>query len=147
MKLSKEVTNGFIIFVGISVYFCAMELLGLSDIHYLRFFNLLIVYMGVNRTLQSNFREKKVGHLENLMSAGITATVGVALSVIALVLYIYARGGEPFLDHLSDGILFAGDPTVTSYVFGLLFEGIVSGLVVCFVSMQFWQNKTKEMAD
>ncbi len=145
MKLSKEFTNGFIIFVGISLYFCLMELLRLSHIHYLRFFNLLIVYYGVNRTLQSNFRENQLGHLENLLSAAKTTTIGVVLSVVALVLYIYARGGQVFLNHLSDGILFTGNPTVSSYIFGMLFEGIVSGLVVCFVSMQFWQNKTREM--
>lgn len=145
MKLPKEFINGFIIFVGISVYFCIMQLLGLSHLHYLRFFNLLIVYYGIHRTLQSNFREEKLGHLDNLISAAITSTAGVIMSVIALVLFIYAKGGEPYLDHLSDGILFTGNPTVTSYIFGLLFEGIVSGLVVCFVSMQFWQNKTREM--
>ena len=60
-----------------------------------------------------------------------------------LVLFIYYRGGQPYLNQLSEGILFAGTPTVTEYVFGLLFEGIVSGLVVVFISMQFWQNKTK----
>lgn len=146
MKLTKEFINGFIIFVGLSVYFGLVELLGFSDIHYLRFFNLVIVYYGVNRTLQSNFREKKLAYLENLMSAAITSTVGVILSVIALVLYIYARGGQPFLERLSDGVLFAGDPTVSSYIFGLLFEGIVSGLVVCFISMQLWQNKTKSVS-
>ena len=146
MKLTKEFINGFIIFVGLSIYFGLVELLGLSDIHYLRFFNLVIVYYGINRTLQSNFREKKLAYLENLMSAAITSTLGVILSVIALVLYIYARGGQPFLEHLSDGVLFAGDPTVSSYIFGLLFEGIVSGLVVCFVSMQLWQNKTKSVS-
>lgn len=147
MKLSKEFKNGFVIFMGISIYFCIMELLGLSDIHYLRFLNLLIVYIGVNRTLQSNFRENKRDYLSNLLSAAITSTVGVVLGVIALTLYIYARGGQPFLEKLSDGVLFAGDPTVSSYIFGLLFEGIVSGLVVCFVSMQFWQNKTRETTD
>lgn len=87
--------------------------------------------------------ERKNWRTLKTMSASITSTVGVILSVIALVLYIYARGGQPFLENLSDGVLFAGDPTVSSYIFGLLFEGIVSGLVVCFISMQLWQNKTK----
>ena len=146
MKLPKEFVNGFIIFIGLSLYFCLMEILGLSNIHYLRFLNLFIVYYGVYRTLQSNFKEKKLDYLENLISSGLTATIGVILSVIALVLYIYYKGGQPFLNQLSEGLLFAGTPTVTEYIFGLLFEGIVSGLVVVFVSMQFWQNKTKSGA-
>lgn len=143
MKFPKELINGIIIFVGLALYFCVMEIIGLSNLHYLRFFNLFIVYYGVYRTLKSNFAEKKLGYLENLLSAAITATIGVVLSVIALHLYIYYRGGQPFLDNLSDGILFAGSPTVPEYIFGLLFEGVISGLVVVFVSMQFWQNKTK----
>lgn len=146
MKLPKELINGVVIFVGLSLYFCLMEIIGLSNLHYLRFFNLFIVYYGVYRTLKTNFAEKKLGYLENLLSAAITATIGVVLSVIGLDLYIYYRGGQAFLNSLSQGILFAGTPTVPEYIFGLLFEGVVSGLVVCFISMQFWQNKTKSGA-
>ncbi len=143
MKLPKEFINGFIIFVGLSAYFFLMQILGLSNVHYLRFFNVFIVYLGIHLTLHSNFKEKELGYLPNLISSAITATIGVLLSVIALVLYVYYKGGQAYLNHLSDGILFAGTPTVTEYVFGLLFEGIASALVVVFVSMQFWQNKTK----
>ncbi len=144
MKLPKEFINGFIIFIGLSAYFFLMEIIGLSKLHYLRFFNVFIVYFGIHRTLQSNFNEKKLGYLPNLISSALTATVGILLSVTAFVLYIYYRGGQSYLNGLSEGILFGGTPTVTEYVFGLLFEGIASALVVVFISMQYWQNKTKE---
>lgn len=142
MKLPKEFINGFIIFVCLAGYFFLMEIFGLSKIHYLRFLNVFIVYFGIHRTLKSNFAEKKLGYLPNLISSALTATIGILLSVIAFVLYVYFRGGQMYLDQLSEGILFGGTPTVTEYVFGLLFEGIASALVVVFISMQYWQNKT-----
>lgn len=144
MKLPKEFINGFIVFIGLAVYFFLMEIFGLTDLHYLRFLNVFIVYFGIHRTLQSNFTEKKLSYLPNLISSALTATIGILLSVIAFVLYVYFRGGQSYLNGLSDGILFGGTPTVTEYVFGLLFEGIASGLVVVFISMQYWQGKTKE---
>jgi hypothetical protein len=146
MKLPKEFINGFIIFIGLSAYFFLMQILGLSNLHYLRFFNVFIVYLGIHRTLHSNFKEKELGYLPNLIAAAITATIGVLLSIIALVLFIYYKGGQLYLNQLSDGILFGGNPTVTEYIFGLLFEGIASSWVVVFLSMQFWQNKTKSGA-
>ena len=61
MKLQKELLNGILIAVGIAVYFLAMEVLGLSDKFYLRFFNIVIVYYGVHTTLKSNIEAGKTG--------------------------------------------------------------------------------------
>lgn len=142
MKLSKEITNGFLIFLGISAYFLVMQALGLSDNHLLRFFNVFIVYYGVYRTIKSNFNENKFGYINNVVSAGFTAINGVIMSFIGLVLYIYANGGQSFLNSLSPGFLFSGNPTVTEYCFGLLFEGLASAIVIVFISMQYWRSKT-----
>lgn len=144
MKLPKEFINGFIIFIGLAVYFFLMEIVGLTNNHYLRVFNVFIVYFGIYRTLKSNFKENEFGYMKNLVSSGLTATIGVLLSVIGLVLYIYYRGGQSYLNSLSEGFLFGGKPSVTEYIFGLLFEGIASGLIIVFLSMQYWQGKTKE---
>lgn len=142
MKLPKEVTNGILIFIGIAVYFLVMEFFGLSKIIYLRAFNAAFVYVGISRTLQSNFKEGKTGYVSNLLSATTTALFGVLLSVIGLVSYIYANGGDAYIQNLSGEFLFGGNPTANEYAFGLLFEGIASAVILVFVAMQFFRNKT-----
>lgn len=143
MKLPKEFLNGILIAVGIAVYFLAMELLGLSDQFYLRFLNILIVYYGVHSTLKSNIAEGKTGYVSNLISAGTTAIVGVGLSIAGLVAFIYFKGGTDYLSTLSEGFLFGGKPSVNEYCIGLFIEAMASAVMVVFIAMQFWNNKTK----
>ena len=51
MKLPKEISNGFIIFLGIGIYFLLMNVLGLADLFYLRTLNVFFIFYGVNRTM------------------------------------------------------------------------------------------------
>lgn len=141
MKLSKEIRNGLLIFFGIAIYFLLMQALGLSDNYLLRFLNIFIVYFGVYKTLKSNFNEGKLGYIDNLISVGFTAINGIVLSFIGLILYIYANGGQSFLNHLSPGFIFSGNPSVSEYCFGLLFEGLASAVIIVFISMQYWRAK------
>lgn len=142
MKLPKEINNGFLIFVGIAGYFFIMELFGLSNIIYLRILNAAFVYYGVSKTLQENFKEGKTGYVANLLSAGTTAIAGVLFSIIGLVIYVYAQGGNSYVRHLSEEFIFGGAPTANEYAIGLLFEGIASSVIVVFVTMQLYRSKT-----
>lgn len=142
MKIPKEFINGIVIFIGIAIYFLLMEFLGLSHVLYLKLFNALIVFYGVNKTLKSNFAEGKSGYVSNLLSAGTTALVGVLLSVGGLLFYIYFRGGNEYISTLSEDFLFGGKPTANEYCIGVLFEGLASALIVVFVTMQYWRQKT-----
>lgn len=142
MKIARELSNGIIIFAGIAIYFLVIEFFGLSHILYLRMFNALIVFYGVNRTLKSNFKEAKSGYVSNLLSASTTAIIGVFLSVIGLLAYIYLRGGDNYINSLSEDFLFGGKPSANQYCIGVLFEGLASAVIVVFVTMQLWRNKT-----
>jgi len=142
MKIARELSNGIIIFAGIAIYFLVIEFFGLSHILYLRMFNALIVFYGVNRTLKANLAEAKSGYVSNLLSAGTTAILGVLLSVIGLFFYIYLRGGVNYIDTLSEDFLFGGKPTANQYCIGVLFEGLASAVIVVFITMQLWRNKT-----
>lgn len=142
MKIARELSNGIVIFAGIAIYFFVIEFFGLSHILYLRMFNALIVFYGVNRTLKANFADGKSGYVSNLLSAGITAVLGVLLSVGGLLFYIYLRGGDHYIDTLSEDFLFGGKPTADEYCIGVLFEGLASAVIVVFVTMQLWRNKT-----
>lgn len=135
MKLPKELINGIIIFIGIGAYFLLMELIGVADVYYLRFLNILFLFYGTKRTLDSNHKEGKIKIFSNGFSALLTSLSGVFFSIIGLILYSYARGGDAYVQTLSRPFLFGGDPTVSTYAISLLFEGIVSAVIVSFILM------------
>lgn len=141
MKLPKELLNAIVIFAGIAIYFLVIDFLNLSDILWLRMFNILFVYYGVTRTLSANIAEGKTGYGANLLSATTTASLGVFLSIIGLITYIYIRGGDAYIDNFSEDLLFGGKPTANQYCIGIFFEGMASALMVVFVSVQFWRRK------
>ncbi|WP_366186095.1 hypothetical protein [Flavobacterium ovatum] len=141
MKISKEFLNGFLIFIGIGLYFLLMEFAGLSNLFYLRFFNILFVFYGADRTLKSNFAEGKLLISENAISALFTALIGVFLSIVGLIAYSYLQGGDEFVQRLSKTLLFGGNPSIMTYSISLLFEGIVSAVIVTFILMLSWDNR------
>ena len=142
MELKRELTNGVLIFLGIGVFFLLMEVLGLSDVYYLRAFNIFIVFFFVNRTLKANIQQGKTNYWQNLISAGLTSMIGVVLSVAALRLYIVMRGGNEYLKNLSEVFIFGSEPSVNEYCIGLLFEGSAISLIATFVLMQYWKVHT-----
>jgi hypothetical protein len=141
MKLQKEFYNGFIIFLGIGLYFLLMELLGAADLFYLRLFNVLFVFYGTNRTLKTNFTEGKTILVSNAVSALITSLTGIFLSIIGLIIYSYSRGGDAYVGSLSKTFLFGGNPSVMTYSISLLFEGIVSAVIVTFMLLLYWESR------
>jgi hypothetical protein len=141
MKVSKEFFNGAIIFVGIGVYFLLINALGLADKLYLRLFNVLFVYYGVNKTIQMNLTEGKTAFVVNAFSAMITSLIGVSLSIIGLIAYSYIKGGDSYVKSLSEAFLFGGNPSVMTYSICLFFEGVASSVVVTLFAMLYWNNK------
>lgn len=142
MKLKRELINGFIIFLGIGIYFLIIEYLGLADEFYLRILNVFIIAFGINLTIKQNNEDGIRGYFTNLVSGIITSMIGAVLSVGSLLFYIQYRGGEEYLQKLSKGFLFGGgDLNVSYYCIGLLFESIASSIIITFVLMQLWKNK------
>ena len=144
MSISKELNNGILIFIGIGVYFLIMELLGLSDVFLLRVLNIFIVVYFLNKTIKSNYTEGKTEYLENLISGTLTSLIGVFLSVAGLLAYISMKGGDAYLEKLSENFLFGGgEPSMYQYCIGLLFEGIASSIIITFTLMQYWKDRGK----
>lgn len=141
MKSTKEITNGCIIFITIGIYFILMEMLKLSDLFYLRILNILFVFYGVNRTIQMNLDEGKKKFVSNAVSALFTAIIGVVLSIIALVIYSNLRGGDTFVQSLSESFLFGGNPSIDAYSISLHFEGLASSVIVTMLLMLYWNNQ------
>ncbi|RUT72209.1 hypothetical protein D0817_00900 [Flavobacterium cupreum] len=143
MKIPKEIRNGFYIFLGIAVFFLLMEVLGLSHLFYLRLLNVLFIFYGVNRTLKMNLAEGKNSFVPNAISATITSFSGVVFSIIALLIYSHAKGGDAYVKSLSEAFMFGGDPSVSTYVLCLFFEGTASCVIVTLMLMLYWNNKYK----
>ena len=141
MKLSKEFYNGALIFAGIGIYFLLMEVLGLSHLFYLRFLNVVFVFYGVNKTAQMNLAEGKKDFISNAVSVLTTSFVGVVLSVLGLVIYSYSKGGDAYVQSLSETFLFGGNPSVMTYSICLLFEGIASSVIVSLLVLLYWNNR------
>lgn len=141
MKISKEFFNGFLIFIGIGLFFLLMEFSGLANLYYLRFFNILFVFFGADRTLKSNFAEGKLVLSENTVSALFTSLIGVFLSIIGLIAYSYMQGGDAYVQTLSKTLLFGGNPSIMTYSISLLFEGFVSAVMVTFILMLRWYSR------
>lgn len=141
MKLPKELWNGCIIFIGIAVFFITMSVLGLANLFYLRVLNVLFVFYGVNRTIKMNFAENKKEFVFNATSAMTTSIIGVVMSVFGLAIYSYLQGGDLYVQSLSKTFLFGGSPSIVSYSFSLLIEGIASSVIVTLLLMLYWNNK------
>jgi hypothetical protein len=144
MKLPKELYNGVIIFIGIGLYFMLMEILGLADLYYLRVFNVLFVFYGTNRSLRMNYKEGKTLFASNAVSALLTSIIGVSLSIAGLIANSYIQGGDAYIQRLSKTFLFGGDPSIMTYCISLLFEGIVSAVIISFMLLLYWENHLKK---
>lgn len=141
MKRSKELTNGVIIFIAIGIYFLAMNLLGLSNVFFLRLFNVVFIFYGVNRTIVTNLIDGNKDFLSNATSAFFTSFVGVFLSVFGLFVYSYVNGGDAFIKNLSRSFLFGGEPSINLYCISLFIEGIASSVIVSLLLMMYYNNK------
>lgn len=143
MKIPKEILNGFFIFLAIAVFFLLMEVLNLSHLFYLRLLNVLFIFYGVNRTLKMNIAQGKNSFVPTAVSAMVTSFTGVMLSVLALLIYSYAKGGDPYVKSLSQAFMFGGEPSVPTYTLCLLFEGSASCIIVTLLLLLYWNNKYK----
>jgi hypothetical protein len=141
MNLSQELKNGFLICIGLGLYFLFMEALDLSNLFVLRFLNVFIIIYGLNKTIRYNLKKNKKGFVDNLISSGLTGIIGVFLGIVGLILYINFKGGTQYLNHLSEAFLFGGNPSIAEYAFALFIEGIASVIVVTFVNIQYWKMK------
>ena len=141
MKVKKEFKNGYFIFISVGIFFLLMEFLGLSNIFYLRLINMFFIIYAVNDTIQSRIKQRKINFVRNAMAAMTTSIVGVTLSIIGLFIYSYIRGGDEFIQQLSETFLFGGHPSINMYCLTLFFEGIASSVIITMLLMLYYNEK------
>jgi hypothetical protein len=141
MKVKREIKNSFFIFITIGSYFLLMEFLKLSDVFYLRLFNVFFIIYAVNNTIQTRIKKGKTNFIRNAKAAMVTSVLGVFLSVLGLLIYSYIRGGDEYIKKLSETFLFGGHPSINMYCFTLFFEGIASSVIVTLMLMLYYNDK------
>jgi uncharacterized membrane protein (DUF485 family) len=141
MKIPKEIHNGFIIFLGIGLYFLVITLIGLQNKPFFRLVNFVFLFYGVDLTVNTNFAEGNKNIFSNAISAFITCFIGTFLSVFALLIYIHLHGGESYIPTLAKTFIFGGNPSVASYCLSLSLEGAASSIIVTLIYMLYTNNK------
>ena len=141
MKNSQIVLgNGIAIFAMIGVFFLILEVFGLSDIAFLRLFNIAFVVFGVNRAIKNRISNGETSYLSNLAAGVLTSFIGIFLSVIALWIYLCVLTGPGHLDDLANSILLGGTSSLPIFCIALLIEGLSSSVIISFTLMQLWKN-------
>ena len=118
-----------------------MEFLGLSNVFYLRLLNVFFVLYAVNDTLKSRVKNGSTNFLSNVKAAMVTSLIGVSSSIAGLLIYSYIRGGDAYINNLSESFLFGGHPSINMYCFSLFFEGIASSVIVTLLLMLYYNDK------
>lgn len=138
MKNGTILKNGFLIFLGIGLFFLLMDFLGLAGKNYLRSLNAFIVLYGMHKTIKYNYTKGEIGYFENLFSGFLTGVLGVFLGIIGLIAFIFMKGGESYLTTLSDTFFFVGKINIIEYCGVLFFEGVASSLIGAYILIQFY---------
>lgn len=141
MLLSRlEIINGILIFVLLGVFFLVLESSGYSDNIYLRFFNVIFVFIGINRTVSQKVKSGERGYFRNFKAALITSLIASILAVIGLAVYMtYFKENAAISDLAPSLIMGDQDADLLKYCSALLVEGLISTLLLSFIFMQYWR--------
>lgn len=134
------VNNGFLIYIGIVLFFFLMKILNLDEAAELRFLNFIFVLWGVNKAIKMNITlNKETSYIDNL-SVGIgTSIFAVGLTILGLIVYINFINPD-FMKVLENSFLWGKQLTLPLMVFALAIEGIASSVICSFILMQYYKN-------
>ncbi|MCE9539062.1 MAG: hypothetical protein K8R85_07580 [Bacteroidetes bacterium] len=134
---------GFVTFLSLVAYFMIMKFLGLSHVLELRFFNIVILAIGISygikkikRTLQeSDF------YLKGWAGGMFVSVVSTVLFALFMSLYL-SYFDESLMQHIREtttlGFTVASGFNV---FFAVFMEGMASAVVITLAAMQYFKTK------
>ena len=153
MRLSSpleriSVNVGLVIAACLAAYFLIMKQVGLSQVLEFRYFN--VVILGVGICIAINRVRNKFGHDELYlqgMGMGIyTSLIAVIAFGLFMSLYVsYVDKG--LLEYIRSTVSlgqYLNGPAVFMIIF---FEGMASGLIITFVAMQYFKSAGRKDAE
>lgn len=142
-NFKTELKVGLLIAGCLGLYFLIIESAGLSNVAFLRLFNIVFVIVGINISIKANLAKGNNGYLENFGSSIVASFSGILVSIIGLWCYVSIFKDDLFLKDLAASVIINGeDIMLTQFCVALLIEGLASSLVLAFISMQYWKNVT-----
>ncbi len=140
---------GLLTAAALIAYFLLMALLGLTHIVELRFLNGIILAVGVVLALRG-YKVKEEGNVKYFKGLG----TGIITSIVATVIFatfmlIYLKiAGEAFVELLTAeqylGQRIEVTPGIVIFTV-LMLEGLISGVMISFIAMQFFKRPQHQM--
>lgn len=143
-NLNKQIIRyGLLVFLGLTSYFLLMEAIGLVHNFNLRIFNAVILFSGIFLFLRKFGKQKHnrpFSYLNGLGSGLFVTIIGVG--AFALFMAIYLLINPDFMVQVREtepqGIYL----NVPAIVMLILIEGLASGILFTYTSMQYMKSKT-----
>lgn len=134
--------TGFITFLSLVAYFMIMKLLGLSHILELRFFNFVILAVGICYGINKFKRESQESdfYLKGWAQGIFIAAVSIVLFALFMSLYL-SYFDEPLMQHIRETTtLGVTIDTGFNIFFALFMEGMASAVVIILAAMQYFKS-------
>ncbi|HEX9651540.1 MAG TPA: DUF4199 domain-containing protein [Cyclobacteriaceae bacterium] len=138
---SISVRFGLLTTVGLLAYFLIMKFVGLVHIVELRTLNFLVLVIGIYKALKAfqKNNEQPMGYLQGWGIGCLTSSVAVL--PFALFIFIYLQLDPALMEYIRNRDEFGRFLNPYMLAFVIAFEGIVSGLVLTFILLQ-WMMKS-----
>ncbi len=134
--------TGFLICLAMIAYFLIMKLAGLVEIAELRLLNVFIMMGGCALAIRyyNATYNRHIQYLEGIMLSFLS--INISAFIFAIFIFIYLSQLDPvLLDALKSNAPVMGKYlTPFSAAFSLIVEGVIAGLIVSFVLMQYFKD-------
>lgn len=135
------IKTGIAVFGGFVVYFFAMAALDLLKIVELRAFNFFILLSGILYAINfvKNHKRSRFDYFEGLAAGFLTTVYGVVPFAAFVFVYLW-KINPSFMEHIREYADFAQNLTPALAAHAILIEGIASGAIISFISMQYFKR-------
>lgn len=135
------IKNGLLLTSSLIIYFAIMKLVGLHYHFELRIFNAVLVIYFIQRAIGQYYQNtKETDYINGFFTGILTNAFAVIIFTILAPLYFYF---EPeFLTILTSDGMWGHQLNDNRIMMILMMEGIPSGMIISFITMQYYKSKT-----
>lgn len=140
--MDKALYYGLYTGLGLIAYFLLMTFVDQAANIYLRILNFFIIAAGIyflfKHLMTRNGRG--FGYILGLGSGVFMSAVSIITFIVFLVLYV--RFIDPsFMEVLESSQIWGHDLSLTDAAFGIGIEGVISGVILSFMGMQWFKRE------
>jgi pheromone shutdown protein TraB len=139
-----SVKSGLAVLGGLLVYFFAMSATGLLHVVELRVFNFVFLLAGILYSINKikNKRGAEFNYFEGL-AAGFLTTLYAVIPFAAFIFVYLWKINPHFMQYINESVALGKylNPALAAHA--VLVEGIISGAVMTFISMQYFKRFAK----